>query len=449
VATALAALVLAGCGTGGDSGELEQAGGQEAPAGSDAAQAPAEGEQVTLSMTTWRPLSSPEAQTMQEINEMFSEENPGVTVELQSIPPNEYEQVMATRFASGTPPDALVVFGGGSMRQNLVKEGYLADLSEEEWVSRLTDTAKENMLLGGGTLYSLPLDMSLYGFVYYNADLFEQNGIAPPDTWSGFLDAAAQLREAGVIPLALGGKDEYPMVFLQTSMLGTAIGRDEPEFFRERFAGDTTFAESRGWNEMLDQMLALHRDGVLDPNVMGVTYEQSMQLFTQGQAGMIIDSNVAYANIEAQQPTFEVGAVPFAFLSDDPEDLWITGVTDSAFVAPAEGPNLEIVKDLMAFYARQDIAQKYAEEFDIISPFTDVDSSEFIDPLFQPYLEMADSEQTWLGCNWVVPAGWHQTLSSQEGRAYTGAPVTTADILTEMDRVYDEGRSKISDSDFC
>ena len=53
----------------------------------------------------------------------------------------------------------------------------------------------------------------MVGF-WYNKDQFDKAGItAPPATWDEFLADVAELKDAGITPIALGGKDKWPGMF--------------------------------------------------------------------------------------------------------------------------------------------------------------------------------------------------------------------------------------------
>ena len=70
-----------------------------------------------------------------------------------------------------------------------------------------------------GKQYGIPWDMGMIGF-WYNKALFEQAGItAPPATWDEYLAAVGKLKAAGITPLAIAGKDEWPSMHLWTYLV--------------------------------------------------------------------------------------------------------------------------------------------------------------------------------------------------------------------------------------
>ena len=85
-----------------------------------------------------------------------------------------------------------------------------------------------------GKQYGIPWDMGMIGF-WYNKDLFAQAGItAPPTTWDDYLAAVKKLKDAGITPLAIAGKDKWPSMHLWTYLVlrnggGDALAADDPD----------------------------------------------------------------------------------------------------------------------------------------------------------------------------------------------------------------------------
>src|SRR5665647_2075150 len=61
-----------------------------------------------------------------------------------------------------------------------------------------------------GKVYGMPTAV-LPGGIYYSQDLFDEAGISePPTTLEDVNAAVSALKDAGVAPIALGGKDAWP-----------------------------------------------------------------------------------------------------------------------------------------------------------------------------------------------------------------------------------------------
>ena len=98
--------------------------------------------------------------------------------------------------------------------------GALKDITADvaSWASTVNPGAM-SIYQYNGKQYGIPWDMGMIGF-WYNKALFAQAGItAPPTTWDEYLAAVGKLKAAGITPLAIAGKDEWPSMHLWTYLV--------------------------------------------------------------------------------------------------------------------------------------------------------------------------------------------------------------------------------------
>ena len=186
-------------------------------------------------------ITSPDrTETLKALVKTFEDANPGVTVEITSLPWGQAFEKFATMVSAGDTPDvvempdrwqALYVTKG--MLQNL--EPYLATW---EHTGSLNGRALEMGRSAGKAAYALP-----YGFylraLFYNKKLFAQAGVAgPPATMAEFLDAAKKVS-------ALPGKYGY-------CLRGGPGGLNGWMMFGATAAGDNAFFKPDGASTMAD-----------------------------------------------------------------------------------------------------------------------------------------------------------------------------------------------------
>ena len=198
-------------------------------------------EPVTLKMLHF--MEAEAGPTLKEINKRFHEKYPNITIEYENAPVDQYQTLIRTRFASGDAPDLLGVFPG-TWKEPFVKSGYLMDLSDRPWVSRLQQGAKD-MESTDGKVYALPLDQNAIG-VIYNKKIFADQGLTIPQNWEEFLALCEKLKTADITPLAIGNKDLWVTQLIPYAMAPSAIYRDTPNFDRDMYGGKATFARSLG-----------------------------------------------------------------------------------------------------------------------------------------------------------------------------------------------------------
>lgn len=188
-ALAVGALALAGC-SGGSSGT------------------DADG---NVTLTFWHNSTTGDGkQYWEDTAAAFEAANPGVTIEIQSVQNEEMDGKLQTALNAGDAPDVFMARGGGKLA-DVVKAGQAMDLTEG-----LTQATKDAV---GGSLSAFALDGKNYGVpvavlpsgIFYSADLFSEAGVsAPPATIDDLEAADAQLRDAGIAPIAVGAKDAWP-----------------------------------------------------------------------------------------------------------------------------------------------------------------------------------------------------------------------------------------------
>lgn len=178
---------------------------QAAPAAEKPAEevkeAPAAKEVVTITFTGWG--GTEEDQGVKDAVKYFEEQNPDMKVSWIQIPENYAEKTMAM-VAAGTPPDTAFIYN--TLFQQYAKDGLLMDI---------TNQIKSDAVLGKPDYFIEPQeterctrDGKWYGIgscwvaphIYYNIDVFEQEGIEPPSndpdeawTWDKFLEIGKQL----------------------------------------------------------------------------------------------------------------------------------------------------------------------------------------------------------------------------------------------------------------
>ncbi len=198
--------LLAGCG-GGDSTD----GGTTGAATGDATGG-ATGGGEAVAMTFWHNSTTGEGrQYWEDTVADFEAANPGVTIEIQAIQNEDLDGKLQTALNSGDAPDIFMQRGGGKLA-DMVAAGQVMDIAD--MIDDATRTAVGEGAFGAytidGAIYAMPTSI-LPGGMFYTESLFEDAGIeTPPANFEEMNDAVAKLKETGVEPIALGGKDAWP-----------------------------------------------------------------------------------------------------------------------------------------------------------------------------------------------------------------------------------------------
>ncbi|MDD7973057.1 ABC transporter substrate-binding protein [Roseinatronobacter alkalisoli] len=131
---------------------------------------------------------------MDDLVAAFEEANPGIKVEAENIPWNSYYDQLYTAIIGGSAPDAAMVKMFAQPR--LVEMGALEPIGErvDAWDGKdgLQDNLLELTRAADGQTYYLPVQYVVL-YLYYRPDMFEELGLAVPQTCDDFREAARAL----------------------------------------------------------------------------------------------------------------------------------------------------------------------------------------------------------------------------------------------------------------
>ncbi len=181
---AAGALLLAACSGGSsDDGPTTAAGGATEPAA----------EQVTITYSNFISNGGNE-ENLAAIVDAFEAENPGITVDVTTLPYADYFTTLQTDVAGGTTADVFDI--EYATYAALANAGVLAELEGVDGSAYQTSLLEAYQT--DGTQYALPSSFSTV-VLFYNKDLFDAKGLDYPSadwTWDDEKAAAEQLTDA-------------------------------------------------------------------------------------------------------------------------------------------------------------------------------------------------------------------------------------------------------------
>jgi raffinose/stachyose/melibiose transport system substrate-binding protein len=166
----------------------------------------------TVEMTLWQnSTTGPGQQYWTDAIAAFEEENPHVSIEMQSVQNEDLDGKLQTALNAGDPPDIFLQRGGGKLAA-MVNAGQLMDLTD-----LISDDVRGEISEGSfaaetyqDQIWAMPLSVLPGGF-FYSQDAFADAGVsATPTSIDELEDAVDQLKATGIAPIALGAKDAWP-----------------------------------------------------------------------------------------------------------------------------------------------------------------------------------------------------------------------------------------------
>ena len=115
--------------------------------------------------------------------------------------------IIISRILGGDPMHATQL-NHGRQAEELVEAGLMLDLTDVAEAEGWADVVNPVRLLDACTLdgrvYCVPVNIHSPQWLWLSHDAFEKAGLDVPSDWFQFVDAAPALKEAGVVPLAMG-----------------------------------------------------------------------------------------------------------------------------------------------------------------------------------------------------------------------------------------------------
>ncbi len=344
---------------------------------------------VDVQMTFWHnSTTGPGKAYWDETVQMFEDANPGVTIEVQSIQNEDMDGKLQTALNSGDAPDIFMSRGGGKLA-DVVEAGLAMDLTDlvTDEVSTAVGEGVLNAFSIDGKLYGMPTAV-LPGGLFYSQDLFDAAGISgTPANFDELNDAVAKLKDSGVAPIALGGKDAWPAAHWfyffalrtcsQDVMNEAASTRDfQDDCWLEAGKNLQAFAETEPFNEGF--LTTSAQQGAGSSAGLLANHQAAMELMGAWDPGVIASLT------PDEQPLPDLSWFPFpAVEGGEGDPTAMMGGVDG-YSCHVDSPSQ--CADFLNFFMSQERQEAYAEAF-VTIPANKDSQGVVTDPALQEILK--------------------------------------------------------------
>ncbi|WP_224702155.1 ABC transporter substrate-binding protein [Devosia aquimaris] len=230
------------------------------------------------------------------------------------------------RILGGDAPGA-AQFNPGRQYEELISGGMLLDLTplaeKEGWADFIRPASISEACLVDGHWWCVPVNIHSWNWAWASMPAFEKAGVELPTSFDDFLTKAPKLKEAGVIPFAIGGESwqiNGAFGVIQTAMLGLAdrekILKDKDlELAKSKMAD--VFTKFREFKQFSDEGSANRNWN--DTTNLVVTDQAAMQIMGDwargefGVAGEVAGTDYACLALPVEHPTVSTGGDIFLF----------------------------------------------------------------------------------------------------------------------------------------
>lgn len=270
------------------------------------AMAVAEGDaQISGHLTIWEHNPSFEDALIAVIDG-FTAKYPDVEVEYSVKSTDQYYNLLQTAMQANECPDLFWTNGLATTNYAAyVEQGLMLELTDKVDFSLYEGTnAMSIVTMEDGKIYSTPTAETGGRAVFYNKDIFEENGWTIPTTFSEFEALLAEVVQTEYIPIALGANDPWNILFIWEPILA-AMSLDWIQEY-----------DTEGYVEVNDprvvaayeKLLEWGDKGYFGNNWIGVTGDGASLAFSSGQAVMYIGGTWNIATFQENNPALNMGA---------------------------------------------------------------------------------------------------------------------------------------------
>ena len=182
----------------------------------------------------------PTTGTVQDLAKEFEEET-GIKIDFQISPDAQWRDLIKVKLDSGEAPDIICADTPINLASSLHMDQYCVDLSDQEWVDRMEESARSAVSVDDKT-YGITFPGAKMYFYLYNKDIFEELNLEVPTNYDEFKDVCQTILDAGITPIYEATTNGWHQVLplFETGGLWLA---DDPEIYDKLNANEVDLDE--------------------------------------------------------------------------------------------------------------------------------------------------------------------------------------------------------------
>jgi multiple sugar transport system substrate-binding protein len=290
---------------------------------------------------------------VKNMTEQFQKQNPNIKVNLTFVAYEALHDKIVAAAPAGTYDTVLVdvIWPAEFASKKMIVD--ITDRFPESERSRIFDGALKTTEYQG-SYYGVPWILDTKYF-FYNKEMLEEAGVAPPDTWDAVVEAAQALKSQGVV--------EYPLVWswAQAEALmcdyATLLGAYGGQFFDE--GGKPAF-NTGGGLQALEFMRMTLDEKLSNPASTESLEEDVRRIISQGEAAMALNWTYMFALANDPNESQVAGQIEIAHTPRGPAGA--PGVNGSMGIAVSNGSqNQDEAWKFIQFMTSQKVQNQYAK----------------------------------------------------------------------------------------
>ncbi len=289
------------------------------------------------------------------------EEEHGVPVEMNYQDDDLYQTIGLPNLLNGRNAPDIYFEWTGSRLETRKQDGFVADLTGAFEDGPLAGLFGDDTLEAAridGEIAMVPFSADVTNVLWYNTEIFAEQGIEPPATWDDLLAACDTLDAAGIIPIASGNKDLWAAGNWLGHLTSRVVGEDA---YHAALSQESSF-DSPEWIGAFERVEELAEHSCVNPDINAIDDNEGAQLFFQGKAAMHAIGSwiVSWAIDEAPDLEFDWFNLP-AMDGAGNQDSVIGVVTGYAVNAKSSEEMQDHAVEFLALLNSEEYVQKFLE----------------------------------------------------------------------------------------
>jgi raffinose/stachyose/melibiose transport system substrate-binding protein len=307
---------------------------------------PAANAQTTLRVLTWQ--NPPMVEWLEAFNEQFTAET-GINVDYSVVNASEVGTVTQTRLSAGDI-DVIAFLNSFANRvqpymagvnppswQTIIDAGLLLDLTDQPFLENYESVAIQDSSYND-QVYSVPVGRTIYGGIYYNKDIFTEFGVEVPTTWDELVAACETFTNEGIGCMTAGGGDGWPIFVGAYGLIGSLFP-DQEAYVEGLWTGEVAYNDEE--NRVMWERMQVYASEMMERGASGIPGDAAPGRFASGAVAMFPGGSWYASAIEASEPDFEWGFIPFPGSNDVEDNQTWYGKYDMHWTIAANSPNTE------------------------------------------------------------------------------------------------------------
>lgn len=324
--------------------------------------------QTTLRITGFK-YGAIEGEMMRQINDGFMKKYPDIKVQYEPINGyGAYKDIIKARLAGGDAPDIFM----GLARNDMVlwsRAGYLLDLTGQPWVSRMVPSARQ-LSTANKKVYQMVAEYSGIG-MFVNTDLLKKAGANIPTDAPGLVKTMDSLKQKGITPLLLGGKDAWGYEIMSEFIAANTLYRTTPDYDKQLTAGKVKF-NSAPWINVLNTINQYGKAGYYNPKIsLGIdSFDNAYSEFSAGRVAMIPMGSWGVQVVQKNNPNLKFQMIPYpgGAAGSKPIGMDLAGMS---MMVNAKTKNAAAARTYLNYFSSPENMKFYLTQSGAFSPFKD------------------------------------------------------------------------------